>query len=176
MKFIVFMLVFNSYLYAQDFESEAKLLVQDLKTSLVKNLTEKMTKEGPVKAVPFCHENVKTIAKTAAKERVTKYAFGRSSHKLRNPENAPQDWILPYLSEFKGKFKKDITKTSILLTDSFGKKIYMEPIYVEAKCLVCHGEKISPEIKNEISKLYPEDKAQGFKLGEFRGFIWVKEK
>jgi hypothetical protein len=28
----------------------------------------------------------------------------------------------------------------------------------------------------KVTSLYPEDKAVAFKLGEFRGMIWIKEK
>jgi hypothetical protein len=31
------------------------------------------------------------------------------------------------------------------------------------------------KVSNKFNELYPNDKATGFKLGEFRGFIWVKE-
>jgi hypothetical protein len=47
---------------------------------------------------------------------------------------------------------------------------------VEAKCLLCHGDNVSKDIGDKIQNLYPQDKATGFKLGEFRGFIWIKEK
>jgi hypothetical protein len=42
---------------------------------------------------------------------------------------------------------------------------------MEAACLKCHGESISPEINTMIQKQYPNDKAIGFKEGELRGVI-----
>jgi len=35
---------------------------------------------------------------------------------------------------------------------------------------------LSPQVSEKIKSLYPQDQAIGFKQGEFRGFIWVKEK
>jgi hypothetical protein len=161
--------------FGDSFESEAQKLAQDLKVNLVKNLTHKIEKDGVVKAIPFCHENVKPIAKEAAGERVAKFEFGRTSHKVRNQMNRPPVWAESYLKEFQGKLKSDITK-NFLLIEHEGKRIYLEPLYVEAKCLLCHGEKVSAQVSEKIKSLYPQHQAIGFKQGEFRGFIWVKEK
>ena len=161
--------------FGDSFESEAQKLAQDLKVNLVKNLTHKIEKDGVVKAIPFCHENVKPIAKEAAGERVAKFEFGRTSHKVRNQMNRPPVWAESYLKEFQGKLKSDVTK-NFLLIEHEGKRIYLEPLYVEAKCLLCHGEKVSAQVSEKIKSLYPQDQAIGFKQGEFRGFIWVKEK
>lgn len=161
--------------FAQDFETEARALAGDLKSSLMKNLSEKITKDGVVEAIPFCHANVKPIAKSAAKDRMSKYDFGRTSHKIRNTGNNPQPWATKYLKEFQGKFKGEVKKDFIITTVD-NKKVYLEPLYVQPQCLLCHGDKVSGDVKKKIKTLYPEDKATGFKVGEFRGFIWVKEK
>lgn len=161
--------------FGDSFESEAKRLAQDLKLNLVKNLTQKIEKEGVVKAIPFCHENVKPIAKEAAGERIEKFEFGRTSHKVRNQMNRPPVWAESYLKEFQGKLKSEITKNSLLIKHE-GKRIYLEPLFVEAKCLLCHGDKVNPQVSEKIKSLYPQDHAIGFKQGEFRGFIWIKEK
>jgi hypothetical protein len=158
------------------FVTEASGLAADLKKSLMKNLSEKISKEGAVAAVPFCHANVKSIAKGAAKKRIEKYEFGRTSHKIRNAANNPQPWSINYLKQFEGKKKGEMTQEHVVHSLEDGKRIYLEPLYVEAKCLTCHGEHVGPEVSKKIKELYPQDQATGFKLGEFRGFIWVKEK
>lgn len=178
MKMIIILLFVTSVVHAQKdrFESEARSLVSDLKMSLMKNLSEKIAKEGVLEAVPFCHENVKNIAGGAAKERVAEYEFGRTSHKVRNSLNTPQPWAIKYLDEFAGKKKSEVNKTFIIHKASDSKRIYLEPLYVEAKCLLCHGENVNKDVMAKIQVLYPNDQAIGFKRGEFRGFIWVKEK
>lgn len=178
MKFLIFFLFsfnFNAA-SADDFEQEAKALVSDLKQSLMKNLSAKITQDGPVEAIPFCHSNVGKIAKGAAKDRISKYEFGRTSHKIRNSGNTPQPWAVEYLKEFEGKKKGDIKKLFIVHKLENSKRIYIEPLYVESKCLLCHGDNIAGNINSKIKEFYPEDKATGFKLDEFRGFVWVKEK
>ncbi len=178
MKFFILIILFLNVSFAQtdNFESDAKALVRDLKMSLIKNLSEKIAKDGPVEAIPYCHANVRPIAKSAAKDRVDKYEFGRTSHKIRNPGNAPQAWAENYLKEFEGKKMGETSKKFIIHQLENSKRVYLEPLYVEAKCLLCHGETISENISQKIKEIYPNDKAVGFKLGEFRGFIWVKEK
>lgn len=171
-------LLFFNYSFAEvdTFESDAKSLARDLRTSLMKNLSEKIAKEGPVAAVPFCHANVKLIAKDAAKERMTKYEFGRTSHKIRNTANAPLPWANKYLKDFEGKKKGEASKDFIIHKLENSKRVYLEPLYIEAKCLLCHGDNVEKDIQAKIQVFYPQDNATGFKLGEFRGFIWVKEK
>jgi hypothetical protein len=178
MKFILIVLVTVNFAFAQkdNFENEAKALATDLKMSLMKNLSDKISKDGPVEAVPFCHANVKLIAKGVAKDRISKFAFGRTSHKVRNEANGPQPWALKYLEEFEGKKKREVSQTSIIHRLEDGKRVYMEPLFVEAKCLLCHGDNINKDVNDKIQGLYPKDKATGFQLGEFRGFVWVREK
>lgn len=174
MKFFMLVL-FSMSAYATDFESEAKSLAARLKLNLVTQLTKKMSAEGAVAAVPFCHLQVKPIAKEAAGGDVSKYEFGRSSHKIRNLENKAQDWMAPYLSEFQKSNLKNPSKAQIHLFPN-GKKAYLEPLYVGPQCLTCHGDVPTGELKAKISALYPADQAIGFKLGEFRGLIWIKQK
>jgi len=174
--FLVLSSLLFSDIHAQDFQTEAKNLADDLKESLMKNLSEKISKDGVVEAVSFCHLNVKPIAKADAADRIKKYEFGRTSHKIRNADNAPQPWAEDYLKEFEGKKKGEIKMTPIIFKLDNGKRVYLRPLYVEAKCLLCHGENVSKNIHDKIQELYPKDKAVGFKLNEFRGFIWVKEK
>lgn len=178
MKVSLLFFLLTSLAFAQEdaFVKEAQSLAKDLKMSLMKNLSEKISKDGPVEAVSFCHANVKPIALGAAKERLAKYEFGRTSHKVRNAMNAPKEWALQYLKEFQGTNKSENSRPYILHTLQDSKRVYLEPLYVEAKCLLCHGENVDKKIKDKVQTLYPQDKATGFKLGEFRGFIWVKEK
>jgi len=144
MKFIMIVLATVNFAFAQkdNFENEAKTLASDLKISLMKNLSDKISKDGPVEAVPFCHANVKLIAKGAAKDRISKFEFGRTSHKVRNEANSLQPWALKYLKEFEGKKKGEVSQTSIIHRLEDGKRVYMEPLFVEAKCLLCHGNNI----------------------------------
>lgn len=49
----------------------------------------------------------------------------------------------------------------------------IKPIYTAPLCLQCHGSHIASDLKNEISKRYPNDMAIGYKAGDIRGFFWA---
>lgn len=158
------------------FKKEAAQLAKDLRESLVKELSRKMTEGGPMEAIPFCHDNVKTIAKGAAGDRTQKYEFGRTSHKIRNQQNVPKEWLVSYLERFKGTRAAPDKEKGIVHVFPDGKRAYLEPLYVMPLCLNCHGPSVSPNVQAKIKELYPQDSATGFTLGEFRGFLWIKEK
>ena len=40
-------------------------------------------------------------------------------------------------------------------------------------CLTCHGADIEPDLKAEIDRIYPNDQAIGFTLGELRGAFTI---
>lgn len=179
---LLFLVLHSSIALAENFEDEAKKLASDLKSSLMKNLSEKIKKDGVEAAIPFCHENVKPIAKEAAtlsgKDFLTKYEFGRTSHKLRNSTNQSQEWMKSYIADFSGTF---FDKTKAGTYGRFGKlgngkKTYIEPLFIQPQCLTCHGEGIAPNVSQKLKELYPDDQATGFKLNEFRGLVWIKEK
>lgn len=174
MRVLVFALLsFDAF--ALSFETQAEALAGRLKKNLVTQLSKKIATDGIVAAVPFCHVHVKPIAKEAAGSDLSKFEIGRTSHKIRNSQNKAQDWMAPYVKRFQASDVKNPMKAQIhTFTD--GKKAYLEPLYLGPQCLSCHGESLNGELKAKIAELYPQDQATGFKLGEFRGLIWVKEK
>ncbi len=154
--------------WAESSSVNPKEVLKPLKKDLMKSLSGKLKKDGPVAALKFCHLKAMPITK---KHQNFKGTLGRTSHKLRNPKNAPKDWVKPYLAEFvSGKRKDSLT---IKLED--GKHGYLEPIRInQPACLKCHGENISPKVQETLSQLYPKDQATGFKMGDFRGLFWVE--
>lgn len=99
------------------------------------------------------------------------FVFGRTSHKLKNPENSPRDWIKPLL-------KKYVSLPSVgdkrelffkLGQNHFG---FVCPLYMEASCLNCHGQNLNYSFRKELTKLYPKDQGVGFNLNDFSGFFW----
>ncbi|MFY7993497.1 MAG: c-type heme family protein [Bacteriovoracaceae bacterium] len=176
---LLVLIIFTQLTYAKDeFAQEAQDLASSLKTGLVSTLSLKIKEKGIVAAVPFCHEKVSEIAKMSAGDKSAKYDFGRTSHLIRNEKNKPQDWMLPYIEKFKGttQSKKPKIKFPLILKLVSGKRAYLEPLYVMPMCLQCHGDAVSKDVKAKLNELYPQDQATGFKAGDFRGFIWVKEK
>jgi hypothetical protein len=158
------------------FFNEASDLAKNLKHNLASELKTKIAKDGPVEAISFCHENVGRLAKKTAGTYTQKYEFGRTSHLVRNSANTPKDWMKKYLDQYKNSTTDSKLPKSIVHLLPESKKVYLEPIYIQSECLLCHGSSVSKVILQRIKQLYPNDQAIGFKLGEFRGFVWVKQK
>ena len=128
-----------------------------------------MKSGGPVKAVDVCSKRAVELAKKHSDARVT---LGRSSDRLRNPANKPPTWMVESLESF----KKSKSKKPVTLTLKDGSSAFLKPIYIDAPCLVCHGEKVAKPVQDILSKHYPDDKARSYKLGDFRGVFWAVTK
>ena len=102
----------------------------------------------------------------------------RVSFKNRNPNNIPD----AYESRILHLIEKDYANGTLKgyyedFATTSGEKAYkyMEPIIIKELCLHCHDTKdaIDPEVLVQIKKLYPNDKAMGYKTGDLRGAIFV---
>ena len=40
-------------------------------------------------------------------------------------------------------------------------------------CTTCHGTSVDPALLAHIRERYPEDRATGYSVGDFRGLFWV---
>lgn len=144
----------------------AQLLVPfkaDLKIALVTGM-----KTGPVEAISACSVEAPRIAEGLSVDGVV---MGRSSHKLRNPENAARDWVAPVIELYLEDREQQVATVTPLGEDRYG---YVEPIRIQPMCLACHGEVLQPDIAERIREHYPEDQATGFKEGDLRGVFWVE--
>jgi hypothetical protein len=124
--------------------------------------------EGPAEAIQVCRVKAPGIADALSVDGVR---MGRSSHKLRNPDNVPPEWVSPimqgYLDDASGREPRAIE----LDGNRWG---YVEPIVVQPLCLACHGSDLAPDVAARISELYPDDKATGFEAGDLRGVFWLE--
>ena len=136
---------------------------QELKAALVGALG-----EGAESSIQICREQAPEIAASVGEAGVT---MGRTSHRLRNPNNAPEPWMEPLLAAYVENPENAEPRAVDLGGGTFG---YVEPIYVESFCLSCHGITIAPEVEAKIQELYPQDEARGFRVEDFRGMFWVK--
>jgi hypothetical protein len=168
----MFTLIFFIFsLNAQTLKQDAMPLVEELKVSLMGNLKKELIK-GSVHAIKFCQLNAQILTQEKAK----KYHIQRTSHRLRNPKNSAPE-LISYLEKFAGTQKGALPmNVPVMFKDKTGKENWITPIYTEAMCLQCHGEKIAKDTLAAIKQSYPQDQAVGFKPGEFRGFFWIKEK
>ncbi len=137
-----------------------------------------MKEGGPAKAIAVCNEKALRIADKISLERG--WRVGRTSLKYRNPANAPDAWERSVLLQFAkrraaGENPARMEFSGIVKKNGRQEFRYMKAIPTAAICLKCHGRHIAPAIENEIHKLYPDDLATGFKLGDIRGAFTITE-
>ena len=140
-----------------DLAEEGAALLMPFKASLKQALMEGM-QEGPAAAIEICSDKAPEIAASLSVDGIT---MGRSSHKLRNPENAPPGWPEPVAEP-------------VLVDLGEGRHGYAEPIFIRPLCLTCHGKELAPDVAARIEELYPDDDATGFDVGDLRGVFWVE--
>ena len=105
--------------------------------------------------------------------------IGRTSLKIRNSANAPDNWELAVLRQFEARKIQgepaDKLEFFAVIDDDKGQKTfrYMKAIPTVALCLNCHGETLSPEVAAKLKELYPNDQAHGFKEGDLRGAFTI---
>ncbi len=149
-------------------QAALKPFKQGLKGALEKGLS-----KGPEAAIDACRLEAPRIADSVATESLH---VGRSSHRLRNPENAPRPWMRPILEELRDSVRDSVVgelpHRSVRIDDErFG---YAEAIYMQPLCLTCHGTDLPQPLRERIREVYPQDQATGFSVGEFRGIFWVE--
>lgn len=145
-----------------------KTAVLELKKNLVMEMTARMEKD-PVAAVEFCSQNAAKMTKDI--EQKHGFNIKRVSEKNRNPQNIPNADEQKVLNEFKELAKQNKKVPEYVVV----KNRYYEPIYTNQLCATCHGkdDEIAKATKEEIKKLYPNDKAVGYAAGDLRGLMVI---
>ena len=148
--------------------ARAARALQPLKRELRSALLGALEEGGAERAIEVCQLRAPEIARLTSTGGAR---LGRTSHRLRNPENAPEPWMSEFLAEYLANPDDDAPRAVRLASGEIG---YVEPIHMKGLCMRCHGDRIDPGVKERLDALYPEDEATGFKKGELRGMFWVK--
>lgn len=156
--------------------SDAKSFMESLKSVLIKEIQT----NGIVKAVSVCSDTAQVLTNNYG---ISKGIYiKRVSFKNRNPLNVPDDFEAKVLKMFEDQFGKDQLKpeseyAELIEENGIYKVRYMKPIFVQPECLNCHGleEQISAQVKEVINKIYPDDKAKGYQMGDLRGAVSIQK-
>ena len=135
------------------------------KQQLMKALQSGM-QQGAENAIDVCRLEAPAIAASVSGDGVE---IGRSSHRLRNPANAPSDWQQQAIDHYLAGEDRE----AMLFELDDNQLGYAEPIITAPMCLACHGSELSAEVTQALSEHYPEDQATGFYAGDLRGIFWV---
>jgi hypothetical protein len=148
--------------------TRAALALAPLKRELRSALIGALKEGGPERAIEVCQLRAPEIARLTSTGGAV---LGRTSHRLRNPDNAPGAWMSPFLEEYLANPDDREPRAVRLASGEIG---YVEPIHMKGLCMKCHGDRIEPGVKARLKTLYPGDQATGFEKGELRGMFWVR--
>lgn len=155
---------------AEPIKKDPKQLAFAAKDALFKRLSsrllEAMGSGGPAAAIEVCSREATKIAARVGEEYDVK--IGRTSFKLRNAQNAPPEWVKPFVES------RPTDPQFVELPEQHTGAIF--PITLKVQCLACHGPKvqIAEDVRVQLAKLYPNDQATGFNEGDLRGWFWVE--
>jgi hypothetical protein len=156
----------------------ARAAAGDFGMTLIGALQKAIAAGGPVNAIGVCNLAAPEIAATKSAER--HMTIARTSLKLRQPKNAPDDWEMRQLQSFEQRKAAGESPATIEIgeyVEAGGKKLfrYMKAIPTGEVCLSCHGGALTPEVSARLKELYPADAATGFKLGDLRGAFTITQ-
>lgn len=144
--------------------------------ALKTNLLAQMKSNGIDSAISFCAVEAIPLTEKINRE-FDGFILKRTSSKFRNSNNRPDSLELEAI-----KYFETMMAESGKLPDHYLQKYlhggkptyrYYKPLKTGGLCLNCHGreENIASSVKLLLQKRYPEDKATGYKLDEFRGLM-----
>jgi len=143
--------------------------IDEVKTTFANRLHQATGSDGLEGAVKVCSEESQGMTALLGAE--TGARVGRSSLKLRNPNNAGPQWVQDYLKSQDGKVAVDVPGMSEVVGDTAR---VARAIPVEAACLGCHGERVDATVQPLLAERYPTDQATGYHEGELRGVVWAE--
>lgn len=159
----------------------AKAATNDFVKRLGGTLKSEMKKNGPESAITVCRDIAPKIAGDISLK--NGWQVTRVSSKPRNTMlGLPDSWEQTVLRDFeKRRANGEKLKTMYfaeVVKEPEGESLrYMKAIGTAPVCLSCHGnsEQISETVQAKINSLYPHDKATGYKAGELRGAVSIKQ-
>ncbi len=149
--------------------ARAKAAAESLRAQLLSALESAIAARGVVGAVDVCHSAAPALTAAAT---TTTLTIGRTSARLRSPDNAPRLWVRPLLDELSKARPEDRGPRTVALDD--GALGVVLPIATGRPCLQCHGVDVAPAVKAALAAHYPKDEATGFREGDLRGVFWVE--
>ena len=176
--FIVMFLLITNISHSDTIETnkseilnEAKGLLKETSKQYKNTLIQGLQHNNLIKALKYCNKEVKQLI---SKDNEKGFAIKRVSLRPRNKNNYPNLYEKEILEKFNKLSLKDNKKlvlehSEIIKDKNNNKFVYVKAIRIKEVCLNCHGSNINDDLKKEIEKLYPDDKAINYKLNDIRG-------
>jgi len=159
------------------FNQQSQQAIKAFEATLKSHLVTAMKAGGPTQAITVCN----SVAPSIAQYLSAKYdlEIGRTSLKVRNPDNTADQWERDTLQQFElrksqGEEVKSLSFSETVTHDDQQEMRMIKAIPTGQVCLTCHGTNIKPEVQTRLNELYPDDQATGFALGDIRGAFTVR--
>jgi len=151
--------------------ARAEQAMNQLQTALLGRLRSAMEAGGPAAAVDVCRTEARTLAEEVALKMGIE--LGRTSHRVRNPANAPRPWARAIVE---GSAGVKAAAEQIRVVDLGDRVGVLRPIGTAEACARCHGaaDEVRRNIGATLAAVYPEDRAVGFAAGDLRGWFWAE--
>ena len=151
--------------------NEAKNLLKETAKQYKNTLIQGLQHNNLIKALKYCNKEVEQLV---SKDNEKGFAIKRVSLRPRNKNNYPNLYEKEVLEKFNKLSLIDnkvlaLEHSDIIKDENNNKFVYVKAIRIKEVCLNCHGSNINDDLKKEIQKLYPDDKAINYKLNDIRG-------
>ena len=151
--------------------NEAKNLLKETAKQYKNTLIQGLQYNNLEKALKYCNKEVEQLV---SKDNEKGFTIKRVSLRPRNNNNYPNIYEKEILEKFNKLSLEDnkdlvLEHSEIIKDENNNKFAYVKAIRIKEVCLNCHGSNISSDLKKEIQKLYPDDKAINYKLNDIRG-------
>ncbi len=134
-----------------------------------------MAEGGPTSVVGACRTIAPHLADSLSQ--LPGLTIGRVAMKIRNPQNAPDDFETAVLQTFASSTASapDIHSEVVSAEGEPTVFRYMKEIIISERCLRCHGDPagFSDSLQMVIAENYPDDQATGYSIGDSRGAFTV---
>ena len=138
------------------------------------NMKKHMKAGGAKDALSFCSMNAAALTAEVDSRLGEKVSVKRITLKPRNPANMAEGDEKEILEALENLKRNSVLLPKYLLQKTESGYKYYKPLLINKKvCLKCHGRNIAPALQAEIKKVYPTDKATGYKMGDLRGAVVV---
>lgn len=159
--------------------ADTRAAIEQFASTLQGELVAAMEEGGPTQAIKVCNQRAPEIADDIAAE--TGWTVGRTSLKIRNPDNSPDEWERIQLEHFEsqradGTPANELAPRHEVVEGEDGARFrFMAAIPTGGACLACHGSNIDSDVKHALERLYPDDQATGFSEGDVRGAFTITQ-
>ena len=151
----------------------ATMAMVQLNQEIRKKLVDSLQKNGPVGTIDVCVKEAPLLLSRIENEYGV--TIKRTSMKIRNPQNAPDSAEKEALEALDSYRKANGVIPTGVTTFPNNQRRFYKAISMEQACLKCHGDttSIAEQVRKEITAVYPNDQAVGYKEGELRGIVSV---